>query len=357
MANKYEFSPDYAIPPGDTLKETLESKGMSQADLAVRTGMADKTVSQIINGLAAISYEVADKLEMATGVPASFWNRLELGYREALTKASAREKAEAEVSWLKEIPVKELVSRDYVENTRDKASLVRRVLKFFGVSSVDVWRETWGQPAVQFRGKAALDRYPGFVAAWLRMGELQAEEIETEAFDAGEFKSALKEARGYSRDDATLWSTFLPQACAAAGVAVVFTKEIPKASVSGATRWLTKDKALLQLSLKYKTDDQLWFTFFHEAGHILLHGKKQLFIEFGINNDTEEEQEANEFSRNWLIPRDAAQQLPFLKNRAAIKQFAEELGIAPSIVVGRLEHDKLVPHSYYPDLKRKLKWL
>jgi HTH-type transcriptional regulator/antitoxin HigA len=356
MATKYSFAPDYIIPPGETLKETLEAKGMSQTDLAVRTGMADKTVSQIINGLASISYEIAEKLEMATGVPASFWNRRELSYQEALTRAEEKQKLEAEIGWLKEIPVRELVDREFIEHKTDKACLVREVLKFFGVSSVEAWRNTWGRPAVQFRGKTALDRHPGFVAAWLRMGEIQAEQIQTEAFDAGEFKRALLEARGLTREDASVWSVNIPKSCAAAGVAVVFTKEIPSASVSGATRWLTKDKALLQLSLKYKTDDQLWFTFFHEAGHILLHGKKQMFVEFGINDETEEEREANEFSRNWLIPRDIAHLLPQLKTKASINRFAEEYGIAPGIVVGRMEHDKLAHPSFYHDLKRKLQW-
>ncbi len=356
MATKYSFTPDYIIPPGDTLKETLEAKGMSQTDLAIRTELADKTVSQIINGLSSISYEVAEKLEMATNVPSSFWNRLELNYQEALTKLEEKKKLEADIGWLKEIPLKELVDRGYVESIKDKAALVRRALKFFGVSSVDAWRNTLKMPAVQFRGKEAIERRPGYVAAWLRMGELQAENIETEPFDSSEFKRALTETRGLTQEDAAVWSQLIPKRCAAAGVAVVFTKEIPKASVSGATRWITKDKALLQLSLKYKTDDQLWFTFFHEAGHILLHSKKKLFVEFGINNDTEDEREANEFSRNFLIPREASAKLPYLKTRAGIIAFAKQIGVAPGIVVGRMEHDKLVPHSYYPDLKRKLVW-
>ena len=76
--------------------------------------------------------------------------------------------------------------------------------------------------------------------------------------------------------------------CAHAGVAVVFVQELPNTGISGSTQWLTPTKALVQLSLRYKTDDQLWFTFFHEAGHILAHGKRQVFLETD-QKDREEE--------------------------------------------------------------------
>ena len=356
MANNYAFSPDYIIPPGDTLKETLEVKGMSQTDLATRTGMADKTVSQIINGIAAISYEIAEKLELATGVPASFWNRRELSYREAIVRKETSQKLQANIDWLKELPVKEIVSRGYVERVSDGSEMVRRMLKFFGVSSVDAWRNTWGLPSVQFRGKKAMDKYPGFVAAWLRIGEMQAESIETEPFDAREFNRSLWEVRKLSLEKASVWNQRVPVLCSAAGVAIVFTREIPNAGISGATRWLTKDKALLQLSLKYKTDDHLWFTMFHEAGHILLHGKKQLFLEFGISNETEEEKEANEFSRDMLIPRKYAHRLPYLKTKAMISSFAKSIGVSPGIVVGRMQYEKLILPSYHNGLKKKLTW-
>ena len=61
------------------------------------------------------------------------------------------------------------------------------------------------------------------------------------------------------------------------------------------------EKAVMQLSLRYKSNDQLWFTFFHEAGHIIKHGRKEIFIE-GTNPDGEKEEEANVFARDKLIP-------------------------------------------------------
>ena len=352
-----KYEPDYAVAPGATLRELLDERGISQTSLAVRCDLAEKTVSQIINGVAPITYETADKLEMALGVPARFWNQRELAYREAATRIEATERLKGDIAWLEEIPVQELKKRGLIPDESDKASLVRLVLSFFGVSSVEAWRQAWGNPAAQYRGGAAKEKHPGYVAAWLRMGELQAEAVDTSRFDADEFRRALSELRTMTTMPASEWAVAMKERCAAAGVAVVFTKEIPTAAVSGATRWLTKDKALIQLSLKFKTTDQVWFTFFHEAGHILLHGKKQVFVEFGVNNSTDEEREANEFARDHLISPVHAARLPFLRNREQITTFAMSIGVERGIVLGRLQKEGFLYPSAFNDIKRHLDWV
>ena len=356
MSKKYPFTTDYAVAPGATLKETLEAKGLSQADLSLRTGLAEKTISQIINGIAPISYETAEKLELVLGIPSRFWNARERSYREALVKLEEAKRLEKDVEWLREIPLSVLIERGHIQKEDDQRSILRQALRFFGVSSVEAWRNTWHAPAAQYRGRTVQEKRPGYVAAWLRMGEIQAEGIETKPFDASEFRRILAEVRALTTLPAIEWTEKVAALCASAGVAVVFTKEIANAGISGATRWITKDKALIQLSLKYKTDDQLWFTFFHEAGHILLHGKKQVFVEYGSNNTTDEEQEANAFARETLIPIPYQQRLSYLRTRAQIRDFANLIGIAPGIVVGRLQHDDLAFKSAFNDLKRKLGW-
>ena len=353
---KTTFEPDYNIPPGATLKEALEDRGLTQSDLCLRTGLAEKTVSQIINGIAPISYETAEKLEFATGIPATFWNQRELTYRQAIIRQVETSKLAANKEWLKEIPTKELIERDLLVSTKDKGDLVRQSLGFFGVSSVESWRKTWLNPQVQFRGKKSHDKHPGFVAAWLRIGELKAQLIDCEPFDAGEFRRSIKKAVSITLAPASDWPQKLRDICAPAGVAVVFVKEIPSAGVSGVTKWVTKDKAVIQVSLKFKTDDQLWFSFFHEAGHVLLHSKKQIFIEYGRSTESKEEEEANEFARNLLIPPEHSPRLHLLKRKSEIRQFAKSIGVSPGIVVGRLQHEGFLPRSYFNDLKRKLVW-
>ena len=155
---------------------------------------------------------------------------------------------------------------------------------------------------------------------------------------------------------------FVPRAidlCRAAGVALIFVPEVPGTRAHGATRWLTPSKAILQLSLRGKTDDFLWFTFFHETAHILKHGKRDIFIEAPDGTTDQEtrrkEHEADTFASDFLIPKHALnefrQQSRF--NTHTIQRFATQLGIAPGIVVGRLQHEKLLPFAHLNVLKRR----
>jgi Zn-dependent peptidase ImmA (M78 family) len=151
----------------------------------------------------------------------------------------------------------------------------------------------------------------------------------------------------------------LMRLCAKAGVAVVFVQELPNTDICGSTQWLTPAKALIQLSLRYKTDDQLWFTIFHEAGHILKHGKRHIFLETEQENQEADEEEANTFASNMLINRAEWRQFiarDTYRTKAGIQDFAQKAGIAPGIVVGRLQHEKLLPFSHCNDLKRHLEW-
>ena len=63
---KYDFTPDYAIPPGETLKETMESLEMTQKELAKRTGLTVQSLNRIFKGEQPINYETAGKLELVT---------------------------------------------------------------------------------------------------------------------------------------------------------------------------------------------------------------------------------------------------------------------------------------------------
>jgi len=356
--SKHKFEPDYVVAPGATLKESLDAQGISQVQFAQRTGLTKKTISQIINGIAPISYETAGRFELATGIPANFWNRRELRYREALARRKTLASLAHHDTWLKEIPLDVLMERGYVEPSNDTGTLVHRALRFFGVSSVDAWRKALLTPAVQYRSSKAEAKYPGFVAAWLRMGELQAEAIDCDKYNAEEFRRLLRnEIRELTTTSGQVWRKRLPELCAQAGVVFVLTREIPRAAVSGAARWLLKREVpLIQISLKFKTDDQTWFSFYHEAGHVLLHGRRKLYVDYGKDDETEEERQANVFARDLLIPPENVAEFPRLRRKAAIRRFAASIGVSPGIVVGRLQHDHYLEPKHCNDLKKKYEW-
>ena len=347
------FEPDYAVPPAGTLRDTLGALGLSQSDLAARTGLSLKHVNQIAQGLAPISPETAILLEKVTSVPAKMWTLLEATYRAALARAADRETLASQVDWLQQVPVAELIRRGFVDRDADPPRRVEQLCKFFGVADHARWEQVWLAPLASFRQSPSFASDAGAVATWLRLGELEAATIDCALFNARRFKAALATVRSLTLVEPEESGDAVIEECANAGVAVVFVPEIGNTRASGAARWLTPTKAVIQLSLRYKSDDHLWFSFFHEAGHLLLHSKKQTFVTIGQDTDRMEEQ-ANAFAANHLIPKKYEPELATLGTDDDVLEFAQRLGIAPGIVVGRLQKQELWSWRRGNHLKRRL---
>lgn len=350
------YIPDYLVTPGEVLDDYLESYGMTQAELADRTGLTKKTINEIIKAKSPITPETALKFERVLGRPAHFWNNLERQYQEDRIRLAEKERLQSSLEWLKQFPVSQMVKRGWIKKKAQKVEQMEEVLRFFGIASPDQWVNVWGCCRVAYRQSQALEVKPEFVSTWLRQGEIEARRISCAPFDRKIFIEVLDEIRGLTTEKTEILRPRLEELCASAGVAVVFIPEIPGTGVYGATRW-QGDKAVIQLSLRYKSNDHLWFTFFHEAAHILKHGRKEVFIESN-GLDCDKEDEANTFACNKLVP--PAELRQFIEEKQfdldSIKKFAAKIGIAPGIVVGRLQHEGYVPHNVGNRLKIYYQW-
>lgn len=347
---------DYAVPPGETLRELLEEHGLTQRQLASRAELSPKHVNKLLQGLVPLSADIALRLERVTGTPARIWNRLEADYRSDLQRIRSQRELSADVMWTKDFPVAELVKRDVLPaEPSDKMSRLEQMLAFFGVANPAAWQDVYGDLECSFRTSKTFEAKPGALVTWLRLGEIAARDVYCEPFDRKKLEETLPALRDLSKETANVFVERLRALCAGCGVAVVFVPELAGSRASGVTRWLTPTKALIQLSLRYKSDDHLWFTFFHEIGHVLKHGKSKVWIE-ATSRTTEDPQEAeaDRFSRDVLVPPRYAAELPRLRTEDSVRRFAERIGVAPGIVVGRLQHDQLWPHSRGNKLKRPL---
>ncbi len=352
----YRYKPDYAVPPGETLLEVLEHKGMTQADLVERSGRPVKTINEIIQGKATITPETALQFERVLGVPAFFWNNLEKNYHQTLARLAEEKALEGELSWLNRLPIKPLVNNGWIPKCERPVEQLKSALDFFGVASPEKL-ELVLEKAAAFRKSNKFEMDPFVCAAWLRKGEIDAQNIQSPGFDSTKFKQNLIAIRALTRVpfDQNMINEW-KRLCLEAGVVLQFVKEIQGLRVNGATYWL-KDKAVIQLSLRHKKDDILWFTFFHEAGHILKHGRKDVFIDQG-HDAGEKEEEADRFAADWLISNRQYEELKEIpKNREQINSFADRIGINPGIVVGRLQHEGDVERSWMNDLKKTLFWV
>lgn len=359
MTITHERAKALLSPPGDTIQETIDHMGMSQAELAERMGRPKEKINDVIKGREPISTATAFQLEKVLGTPANFWLNREKEYRRQLYELEQQQFFEKCLDWLQSFPVNDMRKLGWLPETKNKNILVESTLKFFGLASPDEWERIYidDEVSVAFRISLANTKNPFAVSAWLRMGELQSKNMELIPYDKKKFKESLIKIRRLSSLMPDDFAEQLQNICAESGVAVVYTPNLPKAPISGAARWF-HNKPIIQLSGRFKTDDHFWFTFFHEAGHILLHGKKDVFLENleGAEINGEKEEEANNFASKQLLSHAQVQEIigasPLTDEK--IIGFSNEFGISPGVIVGRLQHMKFLEFSYGNHLKQKI---
>ena len=202
------------------------------------------------------------------------------------------------------------------------------------ISEIDILREAMG-----------VDVYP-----------IEAEAQDCAVYNGSRFRKATQQIRGLTREDLGEALQRAAELCNQAGVAVALVPPLPKTALSGAAWWLSPKKAVIQLSARHKSDDHLWFSFFHEAAHILLHSKKNVFVDEVAGNGTDIEEEANRWAARTLVPpREWGRFVATSPRRKlAVQAFADQQGIAPGIVVGMLQHEGVIPWSHLNGLKVKL---
>ncbi len=350
------FAPDWVSPPGDSIIDLAEERGWTQGELAQRLGYSEKHVSQLIHGKVPVSVDAALRLERVLGSTADFWLAREANYKKHKARLETAERHAGWVSWLDDLPVKDLMAGGAIEKVRvdaaSKPALVEACLRFFGVASPDEWRSHYGGMQVAFRRSRAEQSDVGAISAWLRLGEQEAEKLDGPKFDRAKFENALREIRGLTSESPEVFEPKLRRLLGTAGVMLVLVPAIPRAHVSGVARWLSPTRPLIQLSLYGKSNDKFWFNFFHEAAHILLHAnnneeKRSIFLDDANAAHTEDprEHEANQWAGNWLIPAQHEQTLASLRSRADITGFSQQIGVHPGIVLGRLQHDGHIPYA------------
>ena len=353
-----QFSPDYAVPPGWILEERLEVEEISHAEFARRCGRSPKLISEIISGKAPLEPGTALQFEKVLGVDASIWLGVESEFRLYRAREAEARNAAASAEWVKAFPVRDLVKRGCFQRPKSDIDAVSKLLAFFRVGSVDAWTARYGLANVAYRHSPKFKSDEAALATWLRLGEIEAEGQECAEYNESRFKHAVRTIRGLTRAPVVEALQQAERLCNEAGVALVLVRPLPKTALSGAARWLSPRKAVIQLTARHKSDDHLWFSFFHEVAHILLHSKKGVFVDENNGDDAELEAEANEWASNTLIPPREWQQFVAISPRSAnvVTAFADEQGIAAGIVVGILQHNGLLPRTHLNGLKVRLAW-
>lgn len=363
MTETRAFKPDWVSPPGDTIQDALDEMGISQAELARRMDVTNKHVNELIKGKTSLTPEIAGKLELVLGEPARFWLHREAIYQQRRARKRRVEELKEESGWLKELPLGDMVKESWVRKISDKGEQVLECLSYFEVASVDAWRTQTAKLVPAYRASKSFDKKIGAVAAWMKQCEVLSRERPLPAFSRSKLRQACKELRSLTREpDPSVFVPKLKDVCASAGVSLLFVPAPRGCPVSGAAWWPNRHNPVVGLSLRHKRSDHLWFTIFHEIGHLVLHDKKTKRVDLDSDEswvEEIEEAEADKFARDILVPDSA--QFRRLKgtrylSKKIVSSFADSIDVAPGIVVGRLQHEGVIPYSHMNDLVTRYKW-
>lgn len=363
MRTESVISKVWAIPPGQTIRDLLAANRMSIRELAQSIDLSPDGIDFLLEGAVPLTEPIAERLATVFGASASFWLRREAQYRAKLHKdgAAPDHRDEHYLRWMKGLPVKDMVRFGWIEDSSSQAEKLQKCLEFFDVPSLDAWKKSYGEisEGVAYRTSEAYPASALATAAWLRQGELLSKRIDSSAWSPRLFRKALFEVRALTLlPDPNEFVPKLQSLCAAAGVSVVIVRAPSGCRASGATYFMEPTKAVLMLSGRYLTDDHFWFSFFHEAGHLLLHWDfGSPILETGEDRNSERENEANQFAADMLLPKEYQERLPAVgDNLLRIIRLARDASISRGIVVGQLQHRGLVKHERFNDLKVRYKW-
>ncbi|RUW71126.1 MULTISPECIES: ImmA/IrrE family metallo-endopeptidase [unclassified Mesorhizobium] len=356
MVRTEELNFDWFSAPAATVFDVLRERGISVPDFVSRTGLPTPQVEAVLFQDQRFDERFAERLSAVLGASSAFWMSRQQQFQEAIASVENTPSSQTK-EWLASVPVKDLQKFGWI---RAEGNTFISCLKFFDVSNIQAWKSKYNSElsAVKFRTSQRLSSNPVATLAWLQRGRILSREIPCEKWSRDKLRESIPRMRELTKErDPRRFLPALQAICAEGGVAVVVARTPQGCRASGATRFLDANKAMMLLSFRFLSDDQFWFSFFHELGHIILHGMDALFLEVESDATTDEELEANQFAEDVLVPSSHRGELDRLKlGKFDIVRFARIVGVSPGIVVGQLQHMGRLPPSRMNWLKRRYTW-
>lgn len=361
LCTEFSFRPKWASPPGATILDILNDRSIAFDEFADAIGESGSTATELLDGRHAIDPILAERLAAFFGTSQTFWIAREEQYRQDLDRLYAEEDSLELIScFIKHLPMNDMVEFGWIPYCSKPSDYADEVLRFFDLPNIRALQLRFDGllQKTAFRTSETFDSQEMATAAWLQEGEREAKRLDCADWNPEAFRSQLNAIRLLTREkDPQAFLPRLQALCAACGVAVVIVRVPSGCRASGATKFISPEKALLMLSFRYLSDDHFWFTFFHEAAHLLLHNNKLIFMEEKGTCSSKEEGEANQFASSFLIPPELESELCSLpKDAKAIIRFARKIGVSPGIIVGQLQFRKILGHSEMAQLKNRFSW-
>ena len=344
MANKINSKSYIAVPPGESIREQLDMRYMSQKEFALRMSMSEKHVSNLLNGKVSLTNEVANRLERVLGVPARFWNRLETLYREDLRKVEEENLADKEINFINSFPYNDMVKAHMVEKAGNYVDKHVKLCQFFEVSNLSVLDDARVWP-IACRQLGDTDKAIRAKLVVAQYAKLQARDISVDTFKKDRLKKALCSLKEYTKYENFDFFGQIQTLLARCGIALVLVPHIPGSFLQGLT-FIDEGskKIVVGITLRQKRADVFWFTLYHELVHVMeghLHRVEGLY--------SDDESIADTVAGNWLIDSEAYHAFANQSKLSIreIQEFADAQEIGISLVIGRLQKDKIIGYNQF----------
>lgn len=361
MARFLKYENIRLTTPGEAIQNYIDSIGMTQAELADRMGLPKAEILDIIKSKIPMSMDIAFRLENALDIPATFWLRKESRYHFKSKEYEQRKKQKLQRNWMYLFPLKQLKEFGYLPRIKKRYKLINDLYAFFDIKSEKQWEEIYLAKSEKPKSSSSLSvadmKSPHSASAWLRIGEIQATALEVNDFDSEKFSAALATIKELAYSMPHDFAEQLKVICADCGVALVFTPYLTNVSFSGTVRWL-RDTPMIQISRKRKSEHIFWTLFFRLAAHILLRGRKDLFLEQFDEKTISKEKvdEINAYAFNIQLPEEQLNEIKQIKTiePESIVAFSENFRIPASFIAFRLQLLELIKRHECNQLKTKI---
>lgn len=359
-AKRTGISRDLIIHPGETIADVLEDRGITQAELATRTGVTAAYVSNVIAGKKDISANFALALEYALGVPKSFWLNLQANYDAELLESSQEQTISTEERSVREEladVVKYLRQKGKMPVGERKDASILSLRKALGMSDISKLGDI--VPAGAFRMSSNQNVNPYVLGAWIRLCQMESTgRIIEKQYDASRTNDLIGDIKKIMINREANIQVDLRNVMRAYGIDFSVVKNFWGAPVQGYISRKKDGIYQMVLTIRGSYADIFWFSLFHEIGHIVNGdiAKDAKFLDDG--SDEAKERAADLFARENLLDSDDYGQ--FIKQNdfsiESITRFAASQNVMPYIVIGRLQKEKYLRYDQYSRYKLRYKW-
>jgi HTH-type transcriptional regulator / antitoxin HigA len=337
--------------PGYFIREQMELRDWTQADLAEVMGFTVKHLNRILQDKQPLTLDMARVLGEVFNTTAQYWINIDTGYRLWLSQEKSKPEIEAEIKGqiFERMPVKDMLSKGWLEPFHSAFDLQKQVLAFWNWKKLDFsYIDNHYMPCLTRKSEAYNQFNASYALTWYQMAMNTAVNFPHNPYKKQKLEKLFESLHSYTVTENGI-DQFIKE-LEEIGVIFFVLPHLQKTYLDGAAFRSGKNPVIV-FTGRYNRIDNFWFTVAHEIAHILKHlNEKTPFVLDNLRDGdiNAMEAEANKLAAEKLMHKEILEYLnPFLGylTRLKVEECATEYDVHPSIIIGKLAFDKKLSYK------------